>query len=164
MVELTKEQVAKALEVDSGGDIIYGHDVDGMYYPRKFATVSFCLKSTDILIELADKLRLEAGHLSVLPPAYRDYGGESYDYDGYYNFYYGLNLRNGPSVDNYIECVVQSTAEDDEHSYLIPLSNDAKEEAWKVLDPQLKDAYGMGCAELLEESMNNPVPMTKGGY
>lgn len=152
MLELAKEQASKALIVDFRTDILYGYDVDGMYYPRNFATVGFGLCPTDELIALADKLRIKEGYSSVLPPSYRDYGSKEFDTSGYFDFYFGINLRDAPDVDNYIECIINTDKADDHRSYLIPLSKDAKEEAWRILDAQFQKELGKGCTELLEES------------
>ena len=142
--ELKKEDVAKALVVDFSVELDYGHSVDGTHYPRAFATVSFGLHATETLFDLADKARIDAGYDPCCPGP---------EYDGYYSFYYGLNLHDGQSVDSYIEFVVcDSNQDDNDHSYLIHVAEDAKEEAWKVLDPQFKKELGKGCAELLEEA------------
>ena len=127
----------------------FGEDQAYVDYPIPFPTVTLALSPTGILDNLADAMRVEAGHL----PMFSDDDSTEYDRDGWYNYYIGLNGWANSRVDNCIEAIVQSdSAEDDYNSYLIPLTEAEQLEVYMELDRQLRNRFGTSCAELLKEA------------
>lgn len=141
MLELTKEQVKDAIFVDTGAEVLYGQDQEFICYPHVFATVTIELCASDMLVEIADDIRRAEGFTPL-----RD------SCDGWYNMYIGINDATKTKVDNSISFLPVYDGEDSEHVYSIPLSEEVQVETFKVLDEQLKQAFGKGCDEMLEEA------------
>jgi len=131
----------------------FGSDQINVDFPCKFPTVSIALEETDTLDKAADAIRVELGYKPMFPPHSGELDPDECDDVGWYNFYVGLNGFDDLIVDGCIEAIVQSErAEDNEQSYLIPLTEEERVEIYKVLDEQLKERFGTSCDQLLEEA------------
>ena len=145
MLEINKNTI----RLDPEGYWDFGEDQAYINYPIRFPTVLIALESTPALDKAVDAMRVEAGHLPMFP----ENDGIEYDDEGWYNFYIGLNGWSNSRVDNSIMAVVQSPiADDDEHEYLIDLTEAEQMEIFKVIDQQLREKHETSCLELLKEA------------
>ena len=150
---LTEQFISDAIHIDFGGEILYGSDQVFDTHPVRFPTVEFILTATDVLVEIADRIRFDKGY----PPMYPRADGMDYDTDGFYNFYIGISKLPGEGqecrADKSISfVVVNSDSSDNEDMYSIELSESDQEIALDVLDKQCRRHLGKGCAELLAEA------------
>ena len=150
---LTEKFISDAIHIDFGGEILYGSDQVFDTNPVRFPTVEFILKATDVLVEIADRIRFEKGY----PPVYPIAEGMNYDTDGFYNFYIGISKLPGEGQEcradkcvNFV--VVNSDSSDNEDMYDIELSESDQEIVLAVLDKQCRRYLGKGCEELLAEA------------
>ena len=150
---LTEKFISDTLHIDFDGEILYGSDEVFDAHPVRFATVEFILKATDVLVEIADRIRFDKGY----PPVYPRADGMDYDADGFYNFYIGISKLPGDGqacrTDKCISfVVVNSDSSDNEDMYEIELSESDQEIVLAVLDKQCKRYLGKSCTELLAEA------------
>ena len=150
---LTEKFISDAVRIDFGGEILYGSDEVFDTHPVRFATVEFILKATDVLVEIADRIRFDKGY----PPVYPRADGMDYDADGFYNFYIGISKLPGDGqacrADKCISfVVVNSDSSDNEDIYSIELSESDQEIVRGVLDRQCRRYLGKSCDELLAEA------------
>ncbi len=150
---LTEKFISDAVRIDFGGEILYGSDQVFDTHPVRFPTVEFILKATDVLVEIADRIRFDKGY----PPVYPRADGMDYDADGFYNFYIGISKLPGDGqacrADKCISFVViNSDSCDNEDMYSIELSESDQEIARGVLDRQCRRYLGKSCEELLAEA------------
>ena len=150
---LTEKFISDAIRIDFGGEILYGSDQVIDTNPVRFPTVEFILKATDVLVEIADRIRFEKGY----PPVYPRAEGMNYDTDGFYNFYIGISKLPGEGQEcradkcvNFV--VVNSDSSDNEDMYDIELSESDQEIILGVLDKQCRRHLGKSCEELLAEA------------
>ena len=150
---LTEKFISDAIRIDFGGEILYGSDQVIDTNPVRFPTVEFILKATDVLVEIADRIRFDKGY----PPVYPRAEGMNYDTDGFYNFYIGISKLPGVGQEcradkcvNFV--VVNSDSSDNEDMYDIELSESDQEIVLAVLDKQCRRYLGKGCDELLAEA------------
>ena len=64
---LTEGFLSGNVFIDLAGDIMYGSSQVNLNYPLRFATVGFQLVSTELLAEIADRIRIEAGYAPMHP-------------------------------------------------------------------------------------------------
>ena len=150
---LTEKFISDAIRIDFGGEILYGSDQVIDTNPVRFPTVEFILKATDVLVEIADRIRFEKGY----PPVYPRAEGMNYDTDGFYNFYIGISKLPGEGqecrADKCISfVVVNSDSSDNEDMYSIELSESDQEIVLNILDKQCRRHLGKSCADLLAEA------------
>ena len=150
---LTEKFISDAIRIDLGGEILYGSDQVFDTNPVRFPTVEFILKATDVLVEIADRIRFEKGY----PPVYPRAEGMNYDTDGFYNFYIGISKLPGEGQEcradkcvNFV--VVNSDSSDNEDMYSIELSESDQVIVRSVLDRQCRRYLGKSCEELLAEA------------
>ena len=152
----------KAIWISYDGYWNYGNDQAYINYPVRFPTVTIELESTYVLTEIVDAMRVEDGHL---PMSYPDgwtaeMGYDSFDCDGWYNYYITLNGFTDTMVCNCIEAIVDSpNADDNMQSYDIPLSEAEQIAIYHELDRQLKERFGTSCEELLEEARQEMIEL-----
>ena len=150
---LTENFISDAIHIDFGGEILYGSDEVFDAHPVRFATVEFILKATDVLVEIADRIRFDKGY----PPVYPRADGMDYDADGFYNFYIGISRLPGDGqecrADKCISfVVVNSDSSDNEDMYEIELSESDQQIVLAALDGQCRRHLGKSCADLLAEA------------
>ena len=156
--------VKKAIYIDANEFDYISFDSDQAYvdFPVRFPTVTIQLESTDILTEIVDAMRVEAGHKPMMYPdgwKHED-GYEDFDCDGWYNYYITLNGFTDTMVCNCIEAIVDSpNADDDGQSYDIDLTEAEQIEIYNELNQQLKERFGTSCEELLEEARQEMIEL-----
>lgn len=153
---------SKAIWISYDGYWNYGSDQANINYPVRFPTVTIELESTYVLTEIVDAMRVEDGHLPMLYPDgwTAEMGYDSFDCDGWYNYYITLNGFTDTMVCNCIEAVVESpNADDNEQSYYIPLSEAEQIAIYHELDRQLKERFNTSCDELLEEARQEMIEL-----
>lgn len=135
----------------NGEDPLYGNDLVMDGEPKRFATVSLELVSTDVLTSIMDRERYRQGFTPFYPVGILK--ERDCDLEGWYNFYIGLNGFSDTKMDANLQAVVVSdVAEDNGAVYYIDLTKEEQETMFRILDEQLKDVTGMGCLEHLAES------------
>ena len=150
---LTEDFITQAIHIDFGGEILYGSDQVFDTHPVRFPTVEFILKATDVLTEIADRIRFDKGYPPILPRA----DGMDYDHNGFYNFYIGISKLPGEGqecrADKCISFViVNSDFSDNEDMYNIELSESDQQIVLEALDKQCRRHLGKSCEELLTEA------------
>ena len=150
---LTENFISDAIRIDFGGEILYGSDQVFDAFPVRFPTVEFILKATDVLTEIADRIRFDKGYPPILPRA----DGMDYDHNGFYNFYIGISKLPGEGqecrADKCISFViVNSDFSDNEDMYSIELSESDQQIVLEALDKQCRRHLGKSCEELLAEA------------
>ena len=148
---LTEGFLSGNVFIDLAGDIMYGSSQVTLNYPLRFATVGFQLVSTELLAEIADGIRIEAGYAPMHPVD--EFREEDCDPDGWYDFYIVVNEYSPGRVGSCIEfVVVNSDSPDSEDSYTIDLTEGEQEFMYARLDAQCRKYLGKTCEELLAES------------
>lgn len=148
---LTEGFLSGNVFIDFGSEIMYGSGQVNLNYPLRFATVGFQLVSTDLLAEIADRIRMEAGYVPMHPVD--EFREEDCDQDGWYDFYIDLNEYSPGRVSSCIEfVVVNSGSSDNGDSYTIGLTEEEQEFMYARLDAQCRKYLGKTCEELLAES------------
>lgn len=150
---LTENFISDAIRIDFGGEILYGSDQVFDAFPVRFPTVEFILKATDVLTEIADRIRFDKGYPPILPRA----DGMDYDHNGFYNFYIGIcklpGERQECRADKCVSFViVNSDFTDNEDMYNIELSESDQQIVLEALDKQCRRHLGKSCEELLAEA------------
>ena len=147
------EFVNHSFYLDPCSEPFYGEDQAYICFPKRYATVSFYLESSDGLTALADAVREEAGYRPMYPTEKHPHECEC-DQNGWYDFYIGISAYDlSDPLDSCIDAIVVSDGEEDnEAHYVIDIPDEARELIYKRLDEQAREAYGMSCAELLAES------------
>ena len=137
--------------IDFGSEIMYGDDQCYLDYPCRFPTVEFQLMATNGLVQIADRIRKDAGYKPM--HALDEYTDDTCDNDGWYDFYAGLNGFSDNHMDSCIEfVVVNADSEDNEELYTIDLTAEEQAAVYSALDRQCRDHLGKGCEELLAEA------------
>lgn len=137
--------------IDFAGDVLYGSDQADITYPRRFATVEFPLCATDGLIQIADRIRKDAGFLPM--HAMDEIGENECDNEGWYDFFTGISTFTENRMGGCIEfVVVNANSEDNEQLYAIELSEEEKLTVFNRLDEQCRRHLGKSCEELLQEA------------
>ena len=137
--------------IDFGSEIMYGDDQCYLDYPSRFPTVEFQLMATNGLVQIADRIRKDAGYKPM--HALDEYTDDTCDNDGWYDFYVGLNGFSDNHMDSCIEfVVVNADSEDNEELYTIDLTAEEQAAVYSALDRQCRDHLGKGCEELLAEA------------
>ena len=140
---LTEGFLSGNVFIDLAGDIMYGSSQVNLNYPLRFATVGFQLVSTELLAEIADRIRIEAGYAPMHPVD--EFREEDCDID--------INEYSPGRVGSCIEfVVVNSDSPDSEDSYTIDLTEEEQEFMYARLDAQCRKYLGKTCEELLAES------------
>ena len=148
---LTEGFVRDEIFIDFGSEIMYGDDQCYIDYPCRFPTVGFQLMATNGLVQIADRIRKDAGFKPMHPMD--EYTDETCDQKGFYNFYIGLNDWSARKCDSCIEfIVVNSDSEDNEELYTIDLGRDEEVAMYNRLDEQCRQHLGKSCADLLAEA------------
>lgn len=130
--------------IDFGEDVQYGKDQVYIHTPIVFPTVTFTLLPTNMLMNCANRLRMEAGYKRT------DYGDEV-DENAWFNFYIGLNGFNDTHIDTAIEAVVCNSDQADEGtSYYIDLTTEEQEALYDRLDEECVRYLEKTCEDLLE--------------
>lgn len=149
--------VKKSIYIDANEFDYTNFDSDQAYvdFPVRFPTVTIQLESTNILTEIVDAMRVEAGHKPMMYPdgwKHED-GYDDFDCDGWYNYYVTLNGFSDTMLCNCIEAIVDSpNADDDGQSYDIDLTEAEQIEIYNELNKQLKERFNSSCDALLEEA------------
>ena len=89
---LTEGFVRDNIVIDFAGEILYGSEQANLTYPRRFATVELPLSATEGLIQIADRIRKEAGFRPIRPMD--EYTGETCDNAAWYDFYVSGPITN----------------------------------------------------------------------
>ena len=148
---LTEGFVKDEIFIDFGSEIMYGDDQCYIDYPCRFPTVGFQLMTTNGLVQIADRIRKDAGFKPMHPMD--EFTDDTCDNEGWYDFYVGLNGFSDNHMDSCIEFVVVNAAsEDNEELYAIDLTAEEQNEVFKCLDIQCRDHEGKSCEELLKEA------------
>lgn len=137
--------------IDFGAEIQYGSDQVYDSYPCRFATVSFQLMASTLLVQAADRMRVGRGYRPMHPVDGCTDG--MCDQEVWYDFYIGLNGWSETKCDSFIQFVVVNTeSPDNEEMYTIDLGVDEQAAIYNRLDEQCREYLGKGCADLLAES------------
>jgi hypothetical protein len=148
---LTESFVRDNICIDFAGEILYGSDQANLTYPRRFATVEFPLSATEGLIQIADRIRKDAGFRPIRPMD--EYTDETCDNAAWYDFYTGISTFSENRMGGCIEfVVVNADSEDNEKLYVIELSEEEKLAVFNRLDEQCRQHLGKSCEELLQEA------------
>lgn len=148
---LTEGFLSGNVFIDFGSEIMYGSGQVNLNYPLRFATVGFQLVSTELLAEIADRIRMEAGYVPMHPVD--EFREEDCDQDGWYDFYIDINEYSPGRVSSCIEfVVVNSDSPDNGDSYTIDLTEEEQDFMYARLDAQCRKYLGKTCEELLAES------------
>ena len=148
---LTEWFVRDNIFIDFAGEILYGSEQANLTYPRRFATVEFPLSATEGLIQIADRVRKEAGFRPIRPMD--EYTGETCDNAAWYDFYTGISTFSENRMGGCIEfVVVNADSPDNEKLHVIELSEEEKQAVFNRLDEQCREHLGKSCEELLQEA------------
>lgn len=129
----------------------YGSDQMFITYPIRFATVEFGLIDTDSLVQIADKIRADAGYRPIYPVG--DFTDEDCDQNCWYEFYIGINDLPNIKCDTAISFVVANSRQDDnESTYLIDLTPEEQTAIYNILDKECQKEFGKTCEEFLAEA------------
>lgn len=143
--------VNEEIFIDFGSEIMYGDDQAYIDYPCRFPTVGFQLMATNGLVEIADRIRKEAGFRPMHPMD--EYTDDTCDNEGWYDFYVGLNGFTDTHMDTCIDFyVVNSDSEDNEDHYTIDLTAEEQVTIYNRLDAQCRKYESKSCEELLAEA------------
>lgn len=148
---LTEGFIRDEIFIDFGSENMYGDDQCNIDYPCRFPTVGFQLIATNGLVQIADRIRKEAGFKPMHPMD--EYTDETCDNDGWYDFYVGLNGFSDNHMDSCIEfVVVNADSEDNEELYTIDLTKEEQNLIYARLDEQCRRYEEKSCEELLQEA------------
>ena len=148
---LTEAFAVNEIFIDFGAEILYGGDQANMTCPVRFPTVNFQLMATNGLVQIADRIRKEAGFKPM--HAMDEYTDDTCDNFGWYDFYIGLNGFTPTHLDSSIDfVVVESDSEDNEQIYSIELTTDEQIAIYNRLNVQCLKYEGKSCEELLAEA------------
>ena len=137
--------------LDASVEPVYGSGQMDVDYPVRFATVTFRLLDTVLLVQLADRIRTGEGFAPLYPMD--EYTEETCDNDGWYEFTYGISDIGGGRADSCIEFVpVNCWSGDCEKTYSIDLSEEEQGAMFQKMDEQCRKYLGRGCLELLAEA------------
>lgn len=139
--------------IDFGSEIMFGDDQCYLDYPCRFPTVGFQLVATNSLVQIADRIRKDAGFKPMYPMD--EFTDDTCDNDGWYDFYVGINGYSDSRMDTCIEfIVVNADSDDNEGLYAIDLTAEEQAAVYTRLDEQCREHLGKGCVELLAEAQN----------
>ena len=148
---LTEGFVQDGIFIDFGYEIMFGDDQCYLDYPCRFPTVGFQLMATNGLVQIADRIRKDAGFKPMHPMD--EYTDDTCDNEGWYDFYVGLNGFADNHMDSCIEfVVVNADSEDNEELYTIDLTAEEQKAVYERLDEQCRRYEGKTCEELLKEA------------
>lgn len=137
--------------VDFGSEPMYGSDQACINYPVRFATVEFQLMATNGLTQIADRIRKDMGMRPMHPMD--EYTDDTCDNEGWYDFYYGVNLFTENHSDTCVSfVVVNSDSPDNEAIYFIELSPDEQAALYNRVDEQCQKYLEKSCEDLLREA------------
>jgi len=137
--------------IDFAAEVMYGDEQCGLDYPCRFPTVGFELMATNGLVQIADRIRKDAGFKPM--HALDEFTDDTCDNAGWYDFYVGLNGFADNHMDTCIEFyVVNSDSEDNEELYTIDLTADEQTAVYARLDEQCRKYLGKSCEDLLKEA------------
>jgi len=137
--------------IDFDAEVMYGDDQCYLDYPCRFPTVGFELMATNGLVQIADRIRKDAGFKPM--HALDEFTDDTCDNAGWYDFYVGLNGFADNHMDTCIEFyVVNSDSEDNEELYTIDLTADEQTAVYARLDEQCRKYLGKSCEDLLKEA------------
>ena len=146
----TDDFLRRNIFLDRYAEIEY--DKDEVYnFPVKvrFPIVNLVLQSTGELDELADEVRIGAGHTPFF--AFNGRSESEIDQDGWYNFYINLSGYGEHGVENCISFIPDSpNVDDDKDEYKLYLTDKEQETIAKILDSQLLMYTNMGVKEHIE--------------
>lgn len=137
------------IHIDFCSEILYGDDSP---------SISFMLKDAYILCKLLDNARVSLGYPAMLPESEEiDYNSEGWqskvDFDGWYDFYYGINSIGDNNVDSQILAVVcNSIAEDNGKAYTIDVQDEDKQEMYRIIENQFQKHDGKSIIEIIKEA------------
>ena len=137
--------------IDFAAEVMYGDEQCCLDYPCRFPTVGFELMATNGLVQIADRIRKDAGFKPM--HALDEFTDDTCDNAGWYDFYVGLNGFADNHMDTCIEFyVVNSDSEDNEELYTIDLTADEQTAVYARLDEQCRKYLGKSCEDLLKEA------------
>lgn len=137
--------------IDFGAEVQYGDDQCYLDYPCRFPTVGFELMATNGLVQIADRIRKDAGFKPM--HAMDEFTDDTCDNEGWYDFYVGLNGFTDNHMDTCIEfCVVNADSEDNEELYTIDLTTEEQNAVFVRLDEQCRKYLEKSCEDLLKEA------------
>ena len=140
-----------AIFVDFGAEVLFGDDQCYLDYPCRFPTVGFELMATNGLVQIADRIRKDAGFKPM--HAMDEFTEDTCDNDGWYDFYVGLNGFTDNHMDTCIEFyVVNADSEDNEELYTIDLTTEEQNAVYARLDEQCRKYLEKSCEDLLKEA------------
>ena len=140
-----------AIFVDFGAEVLFGDDQCYLDYPCRFPTVGFELMATSGLVQIADRIRKDAGFKPM--HAMDEFTDDTCDNDGWYDFYVGLNGFTDNHMDTCIEFyVVNADSEDNEELYTIDLTTEEQNAVYARLDEQCRKYLEKSCEDLLKEA------------
>ena len=137
--------------IDFAAEIMCGDDQCYLDYPCRFPTVGFELMATNGLVQIADRIRKDAGFKPM--HALDEFTDDTCDNEGWYDFYVGLNGFADNRMDTCIEFyVVNADSEDNEELYTIDLTTEEQTAVYARLDEQCRKYLGKSCEDLLKEA------------
>ena len=140
-----------AIFIDFGAEVLFGDDQCYLDYPCRFPTVGFELMATSGLVQIADRIRKDAGFKPM--HAMDEFTEDTCDNDGWYDFYVGLNGFTDNHMDTCIEFyVVNADSEDNEELYTIDLTTEEQNAVYARLDEQCRKYLEKSCEDLLKEA------------
>ncbi len=152
-MELCECIINSSIFIDAGAEYVFDSktDEDNKNCGHKFPTVEFMLMPTDILCEIADRIRIEKGYKPIY--TVENYDDEWWGHVGWYDFFIEIGAGYENRIRPYISFVViDSGSGDDEQEYKLILNEYEQIYTYWKLDEQSRKYYGKGCEELLEES------------
>jgi hypothetical protein len=148
---LTEGFVKDEIFIDFGSEIMFGDDQCYLDYPCRFPTVGFQLMATNGLVQIADRIRKDAGFKPMHPMD--EFTDDTCDNEGWYDFYVGINGFADNHMDNCIEFVVMNAdSEDNEELYTIDLLEQEQEAVYNRLDELCRKYLEQSCEDLLAEA------------
>ena len=148
---LTEGFVRDEVFIDFSSEIMFGDDQCYLDYPCQFPTVGFQLMATNGLVQIADRIRKDAGFKPMHPMD--EFTDDTCDNEGWYDFYVGINGFADNHMDNCIEfVVVNADSEDNEELYTIDLLESEQEAVYNRLDELCRKYLEQSCEDLLAEA------------
>ena len=149
--------------IDFGAEYLLGDDQACINEPVRFPTVLFELVATDGLIQIADRIRKNAGYRPLHDMD--EYADDACDHAAWYDFFIGLNGFTDTHLDTaLLFCPVNTDSDDNEEVYSIDLTNDEQLAIYNRLDEQCRKYLGKSCEDLLEEAREQMERNAAGGH
>ncbi len=150
-MNFTEAVIQNNIHVDFSNDPVFDSDQVNNTVPSRFATVQFELYPTELLIDIADRIRKEQGFKPMHPM--EEYTEDTCNSDGWYLFNISLNDYSPYKVDSCLEFVVQnSDSPDNEDIYAVELTEEEQHYMYDRLDQQCRKYLDKTCDDLLVEA------------